>query len=73
MRHRLDLRMQYRMIDEPGNALRLRRGHDGARKGDLVAADIRANVIDRPRPGRGPGERAASWKLPMATSAAPIA
>jgi hypothetical protein len=58
MRHRLDLRMQHRVIDEALDALRARRGGNSARISNLVAADIWADVIDRLRAGSGLGERA---------------
>ncbi len=59
MRHRLDLRMQHRVINEALHVLRLRRVDDGAREREFVGADIRADVIDRLRSGGGERERAA--------------
>jgi hypothetical protein len=57
MRHRLDLRMQHRVIDEALDAMRARRNRDCARVCDLVAAHIRADVINRLRACRSLRQR----------------
>jgi hypothetical protein len=57
VRHRLDLRMQHGVIDEARNAGRLSRGDHGAGVGNLMRADIRADVIDRAGPFRGRSKR----------------
>ena len=58
VRHRFDLRVQHRVIDKARDALRQRRRRDRASVSNLVAAEIRADVIDRPRSGGGLRQRA---------------
>src|SRR6266851_2667254 len=57
MRHRFDLRMQYGMVDEAGDAQIGRGSYKPLGENDFVRANVRTDVMDRIRPPHRPGNR----------------